>query len=549
MDNNYYQKYLKYKNKYLLLKNQIKGGAYTTSLCVNNVYHQHEGECWHDAISMILHFSDDIKDIIQPQLYNKLSEDEIKIKQQKDLFLPIDLDHDKIDIYYENVFKYLESISERFINHYDNDKLFDIKNYIGNYEGYDRLDEITKIPLKTKSIVARQKSIQRGVESAVCISQIFNDLSSYPIDIYKNHAGGNHDYLNIINIYNQFFLAPSNKYITMHVFPFGYKNIFKTLYTQDYFKYLYDNSFAMTIGIGKYRSYSNHVISIFKCNNQFYYYDDNFGTFPIDITEIINCIDKMNLDTEHLRIKYDHTADSDKKYKKLTNVQFLNINKDEPLLNNMEIVFDIEFFHLENKMDDTYIKYQKLNSELNIYFADIYLAYNIDKDIEHYFNDPQFNYLKLKRDKIYKEIEEITEYLKYMNVPEPYKTRQIEYFTEQIQKKKNNLVDIISKNDKIKKMLQVNEKTEMNEYIELNNVLINSIFKKYNYNMKTLYEMAIEISKDNYDLYYVLLGCLICNYYDNFDSHEKVCSMLYSREYPPDKFLLSLCNKSIVYNK
>jgi hypothetical protein len=50
----YYAKYLKYKNKYLHLKQQ-SGGVLQ---CLNYGFRQHLGECWHDSLSMLLMQSD-----------------------------------------------------------------------------------------------------------------------------------------------------------------------------------------------------------------------------------------------------------------------------------------------------------------------------------------------------------------------------------------------------------------------------------------------------------------------------------------------------------
>ena len=66
----YYQKYLKYKNKYLDLKQNITGGAYTGPVCINKGFRQHKGECWHDAISMALMYADEFKEMSQERLYN-----------------------------------------------------------------------------------------------------------------------------------------------------------------------------------------------------------------------------------------------------------------------------------------------------------------------------------------------------------------------------------------------------------------------------------------------------------------------------------------------
>jgi hypothetical protein len=97
----YYEKYLKYKNKYNELKNQIGGGdssffqmeyqekidrlielenKYKNEefeiLCVSLGFKQHMGECWNDTIQMFFCFQDGIKEIVQRK-FNFLSIDEI----------------------------------------------------------------------------------------------------------------------------------------------------------------------------------------------------------------------------------------------------------------------------------------------------------------------------------------------------------------------------------------------------------------------------------------------------------------------------------------
>jgi hypothetical protein len=82
----YYNKYLKYK-----LKNQQGGltpeqlsrkkeliGVYQTkqTLCINEHFKQHLGECWNDSIQYTFAFSDACKDLVQKKLLN-LTPDEM----------------------------------------------------------------------------------------------------------------------------------------------------------------------------------------------------------------------------------------------------------------------------------------------------------------------------------------------------------------------------------------------------------------------------------------------------------------------------------------
>ena len=79
--NTYKTKYLKYKQKYIKLKNQLGGETlkqledkiiYIDTHCTNegDYFEQHRGECWNDSIQMLLCFSDDLKASVQNKLYN-----------------------------------------------------------------------------------------------------------------------------------------------------------------------------------------------------------------------------------------------------------------------------------------------------------------------------------------------------------------------------------------------------------------------------------------------------------------------------------------------
>ncbi len=64
MDMNYH-KYLKYRSKYLSLKKKIKNPLTGGADCPVRGYSQHRGECWHDALSTILLYSDDLSEHLQ----------------------------------------------------------------------------------------------------------------------------------------------------------------------------------------------------------------------------------------------------------------------------------------------------------------------------------------------------------------------------------------------------------------------------------------------------------------------------------------------------
>jgi hypothetical protein len=81
----YYSKYMKYKNKYLVLKQ--KGGEVK---CLRYGFQQHSGECWHDSVAMMLMQSDIIKNDFVTTI-SRLNIDEIQ-RRLETLFSPENID-------------------------------------------------------------------------------------------------------------------------------------------------------------------------------------------------------------------------------------------------------------------------------------------------------------------------------------------------------------------------------------------------------------------------------------------------------------------------
>jgi hypothetical protein len=101
----YYEKYIKYKQKYFALKNQ-HGGAQ----CLTFGFKQHLGECWHDSLSMLLLQSDKTSDqFIEKCKYLNISGNlDKRHSELKILFSPDNIDKNAyllpygIYIYYLN---------------------------------------------------------------------------------------------------------------------------------------------------------------------------------------------------------------------------------------------------------------------------------------------------------------------------------------------------------------------------------------------------------------------------------------------------------------
>ena len=119
-NDNYYLKYLKYKQKYLKLKNkELIGGAN----CPQSGFHQHIFECAHDSLLMILLYSDNYSERIQTLFDNtNFNIDECISAANSPLnrfFMPIQIDSPHVDDFYRYSKQYIKNIFER----YENDKL------------------------------------------------------------------------------------------------------------------------------------------------------------------------------------------------------------------------------------------------------------------------------------------------------------------------------------------------------------------------------------------------------------------------------------------
>lgn len=81
--------YLKYKNKYISLKNQYGGVK-----CQAKYFRQHNGECWHDSIQMLLLFNNNIGDRLQQIINSKTIQQILESPKESQFLLPINIDYD-----------------------------------------------------------------------------------------------------------------------------------------------------------------------------------------------------------------------------------------------------------------------------------------------------------------------------------------------------------------------------------------------------------------------------------------------------------------------
>ena len=213
----YEEKYLKYKNKYLDLKeylSKMNGGVVQ---CPKIGFHQHEGECWHDALSTSLLFTDGISEDIQ-ELFNvkDISELQIHGKSLNELSI---LGNDKIPLS-------ILPLNFEYSDKKDRDTLITyVKSYITNmYNRYNNekkpLDiSIFKIATKADKKVQIYKESPYRQESfdlsLACVEGIFNIVAHNNINprLYdkEDHGGATVHTLITLNIISYFLLNTPNK--------------------------------------------------------------------------------------------------------------------------------------------------------------------------------------------------------------------------------------------------------------------------------------------------------------------------------------------------
>ena len=245
MDEYYKNKYLKYKQKYL------QGGVCTN--CAQVGFQQHHGECWHDAFSTIMLFSDNFSEGIQ-NIFSRNFDAATRItrvtsKSNTDsypkYFLPLNIDSD-----------------EQFKKFCDFAKIY--------------LSNLYK--LYKNELTSPEKRIDAKNLSLTCVAQSYNVNNINRIEERKyyryNHGG---DFIDIIInacIYNYFLRESTAKYLILKFFNLREitKDKIKEILT------LLPQSFGIYISLEPNdltKRSSGHATGFFQCKNKEYFFDDN----------------------------------------------------------------------------------------------------------------------------------------------------------------------------------------------------------------------------------------------------------------------------------
>lgn len=240
----YKNKYLKYKQKYLL-----SGGECAN--CAKIGFQQHHGECWHDSFSTIMLFSDDFSEGIQ-KIFTSEFDANMRIRRviskpesYYKYFLPPNIpdsgpDFDKFCSFAST---YLSNLNKLFQN---------------ELKPLDKRVDAVKISLS-------------------CVAQAFNVNNINRIEEKKydrfDHGGMFTDNVIISTVYNYFLRESTTKYLILKKFEL--KDITKEKITE--FLDLLPRCFGIYIGLIAVDNDfgSGHATGFFQCKSKKYFFDDN----------------------------------------------------------------------------------------------------------------------------------------------------------------------------------------------------------------------------------------------------------------------------------
>jgi ankyrin repeat protein len=302
---NYYKKYLKYKKKYMILKNikNQKGGEILIPCERNLALNNRIGSCWNASIQMIFIFSDITKDTVQSRIM--LPNDEILATVHDVLrsSLPFDFFvHDN----YRNTFKddiykfinmWITTLRERFTI-----LLTDSGYAVETRMTHVPLDESevyeAKTELTLKSVcVPDQHELKLQRASSLGYEKIFTHNIFNLINTNTSQIGGRGiDTFFLILLFSIFYYG---RLIDFTIYPLyvSSKINFDNPLNSYYKKTTVASDVALgtlietienSIGILFY--FNKHICSFYKCNKIYKYYDSYRPLVPVIVFDLIGFI-------------------------------------------------------------------------------------------------------------------------------------------------------------------------------------------------------------------------------------------------------------------
>jgi hypothetical protein len=308
------QKYLKYKKKYLNLqkessKLQLIGGA----KCPTIGFVQHSGECWHDALSTIMLYSDNVADHIQ-RIFDTNGGHTFKVDdcissaiRNNPLPLPFNIEEKDMKSFIESAEEYIRNLYHR----YNNEKLKP-QPYVRMPIRLSEADSEAALRREATSSTGRPRRNSYN-ESLLCTRELFHFTNINLINGTRwyehSHLGTDLHYSSIINLFNYFLLnyyprtlqvkKEPAKYLSFEIFDLSkimflsdarviLANIDEILAPfKELLKLFNDNLCGILCSLipqkayfnftttGKLENTSGHAVSFFTCDGEDKFYDNN----------------------------------------------------------------------------------------------------------------------------------------------------------------------------------------------------------------------------------------------------------------------------------
>jgi len=244
-------------------------------ICDKLGFSQHIGECWIDTIQEVFFYTDGLRELTQPLFYHLKDEDiETRVNSHTDI------DPSEKDDYIQG----LKSMRDRFIQHYDF-MVHDVKikacqdpravysmyNAMSSEEEPSEEEPAGKKPSPLVSSL-RTKSAKLGVNIGMRF-QSPETKAKRSLEIPYIPGGHREEEENVLNKLFQLFDLPFqiNSVSSTPILAMGITSYYivsnKITRTDDKFLLLKDTEITPKA----------HATGFFKCNNEWYYYDDNKG--------------------------------------------------------------------------------------------------------------------------------------------------------------------------------------------------------------------------------------------------------------------------------
>jgi hypothetical protein len=300
----YYKKYLKYKDKYLLLKKKQKGGDEIASIrgklgrnsirtyCPKIGFKQHSGQCWNDTVQTLMCFTDGIKETVQKKLWNLTVEEILSYSIAIDRYdyLPNYIKYNKtkkdrtsLENFESKLMNYFQLLQKRLCSYYlkyeniedkDTPKIREKCSTFSNEDTCPTNDPNIRLLYGRLPPLKRSPTAIVGIEPAIIAHELTNSDGSIikrtQLLLENSDGGIIEQNLLLYTIFSTIFLDDKD---FLDIKNYDLENNYeKNKINMENI----DEALCVEIRVRKLnRDGDGHVIGFFICNGNEYFYDDN----------------------------------------------------------------------------------------------------------------------------------------------------------------------------------------------------------------------------------------------------------------------------------